>query len=98
GGTGGPGFLALARRAAARGTGAGRIARGTGAAIGAGAGAVKPLLRWAGLVLLAGVALQLFFVLRIAMMTAVDPQSTTFQRSEAWRVATERDKFRWRQQ
>ena len=37
--------------------------------------------------LLAGVALQLFFVLRIALMLVVDPQSTAFMRSEAWRVA-----------
>jgi len=38
--------------------------------------------------LLAGVALQLFFVGRIALMLVIDPQSTAFMRSEAWRVAT----------
>lgn len=59
---------------------------------------MKALARWVALVLLAGIALQLYFVLRIAAMTAIDPQSTTFQRSEAWRIATERDKLRWRQQ
>ncbi|RYY94820.1 MAG: monofunctional biosynthetic peptidoglycan transglycosylase [Comamonadaceae bacterium] len=59
---------------------------------------MKAALRWVVLVLLAGIALQLFFVVRIATMAAIDPQSTTFQRSEAWRVATEKDKFRWRQQ
>ncbi|MDB5752661.1 MAG: putative monofunctional peptidoglycan glycosyltransferase, Glycosyltransferase Family 51 [Ramlibacter sp.] len=59
---------------------------------------MKPLLRWLGLVLLAGFALQLFFLLRIASMAAIDPESTTFQRSEAWRIATGRDRFRWRQQ
>ena len=32
-------------------------------------------------------ALQLFFLVRIALMATVDPQSTTFQRSEAWRLA-----------
>ena len=53
---------------------------------------MKPALRWIGLVLLAGLALQLFFVLRIAAMAAVDPESTTFQRSEAWRIATGRDR------
>jgi monofunctional biosynthetic peptidoglycan transglycosylase len=52
---------------------------------------VKAVLRWIALVLLAGVALQLFFVLRIAAMTVIDPESTTFQRSEAWRLALERD-------
>jgi len=59
---------------------------------------VKGLLRWLLLLVLAGVALQLFFVLRIALATVVDPQSTTFQRSEAWRIAVERNRFRWRQQ
>jgi monofunctional biosynthetic peptidoglycan transglycosylase len=34
-----------------------------------------------------GLALQLYFVARIALMAVVDPQSTTFQRSEAWRLA-----------
>jgi monofunctional biosynthetic peptidoglycan transglycosylase len=38
-------------------------------------------------ILLAGVALQLFFVARIAMMVVVDPTSTAFMRSEAWRTA-----------
>ena len=27
-----------------------------------------------------------------------DPESTTFQRSEAWRIVRERDKLRWSQQ
>ncbi len=38
-------------------------------------------------VVLAGVALQLFFVGRIALMLVIAPQSTAFMRSEAWRVA-----------
>jgi monofunctional glycosyltransferase len=59
---------------------------------------VKALLRWLLLVLVAGFALQLFFVLRIAVAAYVDPQSTTFQRSEAWRVATEKGKLPWRHQ
>ena len=58
---------------------------------------MKPVLRWIGLVLLAFVALQLFFVGRIALMTVLDPESTTFQRSEAWRIAHERDRLRWSQ-
>ena len=37
--------------------------------------------------LLAGLALELFFIARIAAMAAIVPQSTTFQRSEAWRLA-----------
>ena len=43
--------------------------------------------RWLLWILLAGVALQLFFVVRIALMVALDPISTTFMRSEAWRTA-----------
>ena len=31
-------------------------------------------------------------------MAVVDPQSTTFQRSEAWRIATQKRQLRWRQQ
>ncbi|HEX2544794.1 MAG TPA: monofunctional biosynthetic peptidoglycan transglycosylase [Ramlibacter sp.] len=59
---------------------------------------MKAVLRWIALVIFAFVALQLFFVGRIAAMAVFDPESTTFQRSEAWRIATERDKLRWRQQ
>ena len=42
--------------------------------------------------------LELFFVVRIAAMIAIDPQSTTFQRSEAWILATTKGSLRWRQQ
>ncbi|MGN1057254.1 MAG: monofunctional biosynthetic peptidoglycan transglycosylase [Comamonas sp.] len=47
---------------------------------------MKPLLRWLGLVLAAAVLLQLFFVLRIALAAWWDPESTSFQRSEMWRI------------
>ena len=56
------------------------------------------LWRWLVLVLLAGLSLEVFFIGRIALMAVVDPQSTTFQRSEAWRLATDKDHLRWRQQ
>ncbi len=59
---------------------------------------MKAALRWLVLLLVAFAALQLFFILRIAAMAVLDPVSTTFQRSEAWRIATERDRLRWRQQ
>ncbi|MBX3658548.1 MAG: monofunctional biosynthetic peptidoglycan transglycosylase [Ramlibacter sp.] len=59
---------------------------------------MKAVLRFIGLLALAALALQLFFVGRIALMVAVDPQSTSFQRSEAWRLATEKGSLRWRQQ
>jgi monofunctional biosynthetic peptidoglycan transglycosylase len=58
---------------------------------------MKAVLRWAALVLLAFVALQLFFVGRIAAMAVFDPESTTFQRSEAFRIASEKHRLPWRQ-
>jgi monofunctional biosynthetic peptidoglycan transglycosylase len=59
---------------------------------------MKPLLRWLGLATLAMLLLQLYFVGRIAAMTVIDPQSTAFQRSEAWRVVNEKGALPWRQQ
>ncbi len=56
------------------------------------------ILRWLLLVVLAALALQLFFIGRIALMAVVNPASTTFQRSEAWRLVTEKGELRWRQQ
>lgn len=58
----------------------------------------RAVLRLAGWGLAALLALQLFFVARIALMAVVDPQSTAFQRSEAYRLATTRDRLRWRQE
>lgn len=58
---------------------------------------MKAVLRWIALLLLAFVALQLFFVGRIAAMAILDPESTTFQRSEAFRIASERHRLPWRQ-
>ncbi len=52
-----------------------------------GRGRLRSLGSWLLWVVLAGVALQLFFVARIALMLVVDPQSTAFMRSEAWRIA-----------
>ena len=59
---------------------------------------MKAVLRWFALLLFAFLALQLFFVGRIASMAVLDPQSTTFQRSEAWRITQEKHTLRWRQQ
>lgn len=56
------------------------------------------LWRLLALLLLSGVALQLYFVLRIALMAVVDPQSTPFQRSEIWRLATEEGRVLWSQE
>jgi len=59
---------------------------------------MKAVLRWLALLLLALLALQLFFVARIALMSVTAPQSTTFERSEAWRILGEKGNLRWRQQ
>lgn len=59
---------------------------------------MKTFARWLGLLLVAFLALQLYFVARIATMAVVAPQSTSFQRSEAWRIANEKGSLRWRQQ
>ncbi|MFM7331898.1 MAG: monofunctional biosynthetic peptidoglycan transglycosylase [Brachymonas sp.] len=59
---------------------------------------LRVLMRWLLWVLLAGLALQLFFVLRVISMRWIDPQSTAFERSEIYQVATQPDKaFAWKQ-
>jgi monofunctional glycosyltransferase len=59
---------------------------------------MKALWRLLGLVLLAGLSLQLYFVARIALMAVLDPESTTFQRSEAYLVVKKTGTLKWRQQ
>ena len=58
---------------------------------------MKSTLRLAALLVMGVLALQLYFVGRIALMTLVAPQSTTFQRSEAWRLAVEKNEILWSQ-
>ncbi len=55
------------------------------------------LWRIVALVVLATLALQLYFFARVALMALVDPQSTTFQRSEAWRLLVEKHQIAWSQ-
>ena len=77
-----------AHRAAPRGRRAGRprprrrrrVSRGLRARAG----------RLVGMLAVAVLALQLFFLLRIALMLVVAPESTTFQRSEIWRLVVEK--------
>ncbi len=57
----------------------------------------RGLVRWVALLALAVGALQLFFLVRIAAMTVVDPQSTTFQRSQGWQLVHNKGHLRWRQ-
>jgi monofunctional biosynthetic peptidoglycan transglycosylase len=56
------------------------------------------LWRWLALIVVAAFALQVYFVARVALMAVVDPQSTTFQRSEAWRLLVEKNHLAWSQE
>jgi monofunctional glycosyltransferase len=53
--------------------------------------------RLLALLVVATLSLQLYFLLRVALMSVVDPQSTTFQRSEAWRLALGPRPSSWQQ-
>ena len=59
---------------------------------------MKALGRLLLLVLCATLLLQLFFVSLIAVMAWLDPESTSYQRSEAWQLAHSSEGLRWRQQ
>ena len=59
---------------------------------------MRQLVRVAMLVLLSALALQLYFVARVGLMTFVDPQSSSFQRSEAWRLVVDKHALLWSQQ
>jgi len=60
---------------------------------------MKRLLRLVACLLMAGVAMEIFFVARIAAMAVIDPQSTAFQRTEAWQIATHQGRRgAWRQE
>lgn len=59
---------------------------------------MKSFGRWLVLFLLAAVCLQLFFVGRIALMTVLAPQSTAFERSQAWQIVSNKGALPWRQE
>lgn len=59
---------------------------------------MKQAFRLLALLALCLLALQVFFIGRIALMAVVDPASTTFQRSEMWRLLTETGRITWGQQ
>jgi monofunctional glycosyltransferase len=59
---------------------------------------MKQAWRLVALLALCLLALQVFFVGRVALMAVVDPASTTFQRSEMWRLITETGRITWGQQ
>jgi monofunctional glycosyltransferase len=50
------------------------------------------------LIVICTLALQIYFVARIALMAVVAPSSTSFQRSEMWRLVTEKGRMAWGQQ
>jgi monofunctional biosynthetic peptidoglycan transglycosylase len=57
------------------------------------------LARWLLAALVALIALEAYFAGRVALMARIDPCSTTFQRSEVWRLATQGPRpLRWRRQ
>ncbi len=58
----------------------------------------RSLRRLALLVLVSFAALQLYFLVRIALMAVLDPRSTTFERSEAVRLALAPGERGWHQQ
>lgn len=58
---------------------------------------MRALGRWLMLLLLACVGLQLFFVVRVAVMQGVMPESTSFQRSQAWQILLREGRLPWRQ-
>jgi monofunctional glycosyltransferase len=58
----------------------------------------KQLLRLLGLITLSFIVLQLFFLIKIAFMHVISPQSTSFQRSEAWRIVVKQGELPWRQE
>lgn len=59
---------------------------------------MKLVGRMLALLVISLLALEVFFAGRIALMAVVAPQSTTFQRSEIWRLLTEHGELAWRQQ
>ncbi len=59
---------------------------------------MRALGRWLLLVLLALAGLQLFFVLRVAGMNWIMPESTSFQRSQAWQIVNRQGRLPWRQE
>ncbi len=59
---------------------------------------MRKLARLLALLLLAVLALQLYFLLRIGLMAFLDPASTTFQRSEMRRIVASSGALAWRQE
>ena len=54
--------------------------------------------RLVGMLAVALLALQLYFLLRVALMGVLAPESTSFQRSEIWRIVVEKHQLPWSQE
>jgi monofunctional biosynthetic peptidoglycan transglycosylase len=59
---------------------------------------MRALGHWLLLLVMAGVCLQLFFALRIVAMNWIAPESTSFQRSQAWQILKQQGQLPWRQE
>ena len=59
---------------------------------------MRQAARILSLLVISALALQLYFLARVGLMLVVDPQSTTFQRSEIQRLAMEQHRLLWSQQ
>ncbi len=59
---------------------------------------MRATLRWLGLCVLALALLQVFFIGRIVLMAKVAPQSTAFQRSQAWQIVRAKGHLPWSQE
>jgi monofunctional biosynthetic peptidoglycan transglycosylase len=59
---------------------------------------MKKLFRLFCLLTVSFIALQLFFLVKVALMAVIAPQSTSFQRSEAWRIVLKYGELPWRQE
>ena len=58
---------------------------------------MKAFGRWCVLLGCAALCLQVFFILRIASMAVLAPESTSFERSQIWQVLTQHGSLPWRQ-
>jgi len=59
---------------------------------------IRGVGRLVGMLAVALLALQLYFLLRVALMAVVAPESTSFQRSEIWRIVAEKHQLPWSQE
>ena len=59
---------------------------------------MKGVARLLALALFAALALEFFFIARIALAATIDPQSTAFQRSEAFRIVRQKHSLPWQQE